>query len=261
MSTHTIHPTAIIGPQTELGDNVTVGPYTIIEGEVFIDSGTQIGAHVYIDRYTHIGKNCRISPFAAIGTPPQDKRYKGEKTEVVIGDENVIREYVTINRGTIQGRGKTQIGNQNLLMAYCHIAHDCQLGNGVEMANVATLGGHVIIGDFASLGGLAAVHQFVQIGAYAFIGGKSAVVQDIPPYIIAAGDRAKLFGLNIVGLKRHEFSNDLIASLKKAYQIVIRSHLTIQEAIIRVEKEVPSFPELTQFLDFIRSSQRGVPRR
>jgi UDP-N-acetylglucosamine acyltransferase len=261
MSTHTIHPTAIIGPQTELGDNVTVGPYTIIEGEVFIDSGTQIGAHVYIDRYTHIGKNCRISPFAAIGTPPQDKRYKGEKTEVVIGDENVIREYVTINRGTIQGRGKTQIGNQNLLMAYCHIAHDCQLGDGVEMANVATLGGHVTIGDFASLGGLAAVHQFVQIGAYAFIGGKSAVVQDIPPYIIAAGDRAKLFGLNIVGLKRHEFSNDLIAALKKAYQIVIRSHLTIQEAIIRVEKEVPSFPELTQFLDFIRSSQRGVPRR
>ena len=261
MSTHIIHPTAIIGPQTELGENVTIGPYAIIEGEVFIDSGTQIGAHVYIDRYTHIGKNCRISPFAAIGTPPQDKRYKGEKTEVIIGDENVIREYVTIHRGTTEGRGKTQIGNQNLLMAYCHVAHDCQVGDGVVMANVATLGGHVIIGDYATLGGLAAVQQFVRVGAYSFIGGKSAVVQDIPPYVIAAGDRAKLFGLNIVGLKRHEFSNDLIAALKKAYQIVIRSHLTIQEAMVRVEKEVPSFPELTQFLDFIRSSQRGVLRR
>jgi UDP-N-acetylglucosamine acyltransferase len=261
MSTPTIHPTAIIGPRTELGENVTVGPYTIIEGEVFIDSGTEIGAHVYIDRYTHIGKNCRISPFAAIGTPPQDKRYKGEKTEVIIGDENVIRECVTIHRGSVEGRGRTQIGNQNMLMAYCHIAHDCQLGNGVVMANVATLGGHVIIGDYANLGGLAAVHQFVRVGAYSLLGGKSAVVQDIPPFVIAAGDRAKLFGLNIIGLKRHEFSNEVIAALKKAYQIVIRSHLTTQEAIIRVEKEVPSFPELTQFLDFIRTSQRGIPRR
>lgn len=261
MSTPTIHPTAIVGPQTELGENVTVGPYTIIEGDVFIDSGTEIGAHVYIDRYTHIGKNCRISPFAAIGTPPQDKRYKGEKTEVIIGDENVIREFVTIHRGSVEGRGRTQIGNQNMLMAYCHIAHDCQVGNGVVMANVATLGGHVIIGDYANLGGLAAVHQFVRVGAYSLLGGKSAVVQDIPPYVIAAGDRAKLFGLNIIGLKRHEFSNEVIAALKKAYQIVIRSHLTTQEAIIRVEKEVPSFPELTQFLDFIRTSQRGIPRR
>jgi len=261
MSTHAIHPTAIIGPQAELGENVSIGPYSIIEGEVYIDSGTQIGAHVYIDRYTRIGKNCRISPFTTIGTPPQDKRYKGEKTEVVVGDENWIREYVTIHRGTAEGGGKTQIGNQNLLMAYCHVAHDCQLGNGIVMANVATLAGHVTIGDYVNIGGLAAVQQFVQVGAYSFIGGKSAVVQDIPPYVIAAGDRAKLFGLNVVGLKRHDFSNDLIAALKKAYQIVIRSHLTIKEAIIRVEKEVPSFPELTQFLDFIRNSQRGVPRR
>lgn len=261
MSTHTIHPTAIIGPHTEMGDQVSIGPYTIIEGEVFIDSGTQIGAHVYIDRHTRIGKNCRISPFAAIGTPPQDKRYKGEKTEVIVGDENWIREYVTINRGTIEGGGKTTIGHQNLLMAYCHVAHDCQLGNGIVMANVATLAGHVHIGDYVNIGGLAAIQQFVQVGAFSFIGGKSAVVQDIPPYVIAAGDRAKLFGLNIVGLKRHDFSNDLIAALKKAYQILIRSHLTIKEAIVRVEKEIPSFPELSRFLDFIRDSQRGIPRR
>ncbi|MBI4768106.1 MAG: acyl-ACP--UDP-N-acetylglucosamine O-acyltransferase [Deltaproteobacteria bacterium] len=261
MSTATIHPTAIIGPRTELGENVTVGPYAIIEGDVFIDSGTQIGAHVYIDHYTRIGKNCRISPFAALGTPPQDKKYKGEKTEVIIGDENVIREYVTVHRGTVDGRGKTQIGNQNMLMAYCHVAHDCQLGNGVVMANVATLAGHVTIGDFVTIYGLAAIQQFVRVGAYSMLGGKSAVVQDIPPYVIAAGDRAKLFGLNIIGLKRHDFSNEVIAALKKAYQIVIRSHLTIQEAIIRVEKEVPSFPELTNFLEFIKTSQRGVPRR
>jgi UDP-N-acetylglucosamine acyltransferase len=261
MSNTIAHPTAIIGSKVSLGENVSIGPYTIIEDEVFIDSGTQIGAHVYIDRYTRIGKNCLISPFAAIGTPPQDKRYKGEKTEVIVGDDNVIREYVTIHRGTLEGQGKTRIGNQNLLMAYCHVAHDCQVGNGVVMANVATLAGHVTIGDYVNIGGLAAVQQFVRIGAYSFIGGKSAVVQDIPPYVIASGDRAKLFGLNIVGLKRHDFSNEQVAALKKAYQIVIRSHLTIKEAIILVEKEIPASPELNHFLEFIRTSQRGVPRR
>ncbi len=261
MSTNIIHPTAIIGPKTELGENVHVGPYAIIEGEAFIDSGTQIGAHVYIDRYTHIGKNCLISPFAAIGTPPQDKRYKGEKTEVIIGDENVIREYVTINRGTTEGRGKTQIGNQNMLMAYCHIAHDCQVGDGVVMANVATLGGHVILEDYSFIGGLSAAHQFVRVGAHAYIGGKTGIVQDIPPYVIASGERAKLFGLNIIGLTRHEFSNEVIKALKKTYQIVIRSHLTNQEAIIRVEKEIPHFPEVIRFLEFIRNSQRGITRK
>ena len=158
MSTPTIHPTAIIGPQTELGDNVTVGPYTIIEGEVFIDSGTQIGAHVYIDRYTHIGKNCRISPFAAIGTPPQDKRYQGGKNRGGYWRRKCDPRICHYQPGYYsEGRGKTQIGNQNLLMAYCHVAHDCQVGDGVVMANVATLAGHVTIGDFANLGGLAAV--------------------------------------------------------------------------------------------------------
>ncbi|MEW6186490.1 MAG: acyl-ACP--UDP-N-acetylglucosamine O-acyltransferase [Thermodesulfobacteriota bacterium] len=256
-----IHPTAIIGAQASLGENVSVGPYAIIEDDVFIDSGTHVGAHAYIDRYTRIGKNCLISPFAAIGTPPQDKRYKGEKTEVIIGDDNVIREYVTIHRGTPEGPGKTRIGNQNLLMAYCHVAHDCQIGNGVVMANVATLGGHVIVEDYVNIGGLAAVQQFGRVGAFAFIGGKSAVVQDIPPYVIASGDRAKLFGLNIVGLKRHHFPEELIAALKKTYQIVIRSHLTIKEAMARVEKDVPGSPEVTHFLEFINTSQRGVPRR
>jgi UDP-N-acetylglucosamine acyltransferase len=256
-----IHPTAIIDPRAELGQGVSVGAYTVIEGDVFIDAGTQIGPHVYIDHYTRIGKNCLISPFASIGTPPQDKKFKGEKTEVVIGDENVIREYVTINRGTPAGGGVTSLGNQNLLMAYVHVAHDCHLGNGIVMANVATLGGHVVLEDYSFIGGLSAVHQFVRVGAYAYIGGKTGIVQDIPPYVIASGERAKLFGLNIIGLTRHEFSNEVIMALKKTYQIVIRSHLTIQEAVIRVEKEITPSPEVTRFLEFIRSSQRGITRK
>jgi UDP-N-acetylglucosamine acyltransferase len=256
-----IHPTAIVDPQAEIGDNVTIGPYTVIEGEVFIDSGTSIGAHAFIDRYTRIGKNCLIAPFTSIGAPPQDKRYKGERTEVVIGNDNDIREFVTINRGTPHGRGITSIGDRNLFMAYVHIAHDCKLGNEIIMANVATLGGHVTIEDYAAIGGLAAVHQFARIGAYAYIGGKTGIVQDIPPFVIASGERAKLFGLNIVGLKRYDFSNEVIVALKKAYQIVIRSHLTIQEAMTRVEKEVPGYPEIRHFLEFIKNSQRGITRK
>ena len=257
----TIHPTAIIDPTAELQETVSVGPYSIIAGNVTIDSGTQIGSHVFIDQYTRIGKDCQIFPFTSIGTAPQDKKFKGEKTELVIGDENVIREYATINRGTPDGGGVTRIGNQNLLLAYIHIAHDCHLGNGITMVNVATLGGHVTLEDYSVIGGLAAVHQFVRIGAHAYVGGKTGVSQDIPPFVLASGERAKLFGLNIVGLKRHNFSNEAIQALKKAYQTVIRSHLTIQEAMIRVEKEVPVFPEVQQFLEFVRNSKRGIPRR
>jgi UDP-N-acetylglucosamine acyltransferase len=257
----TIHPTAIIDPTAELHETVSVGPYSIIAGSVTIDSGTQIGSHVFIDQYTRIGKDCQIFPFTSIGTAPQDKKFKGEKTELVIGDENVIREYATINRGTPDGGGVTRIGNQNLLLAYIHIAHDCHLGNGITMVNVATLGGHVTLEDYSVIGGLAAVHQFVRIGAHAYVGGKTGVSQDIPPFVLASGERAKLFGLNIVGLKRHNFSNESIQALKKAYQTVIRSHLTIQEAMIRVEKEVPVYPEVQQFLEFVRNSKRGIPRR
>jgi UDP-N-acetylglucosamine acyltransferase len=257
----TIHPTAIIDPTAELHETVSVGPYSIIAGSVTIDSGTQIGSHVFIDQYTRIGKDCQIFPFTSIGTAPQDKKFKGEKTELVIGDENMIREYATINRGTPDGGGVTRIGNQNLLLAYIHIAHDCHLGNGITMVNVATLGGHVTLEDYSVIGGLAAVHQFVRIGAHAYVGGKTGVSQDIPPFVLASGERAKLFGLNIVGLKRHNFSNEAIQALKKAYQTVIRSHLTIQEAMIRVEKEVPVFPEVQQFLEFVRNSKRGIPRR
>jgi UDP-N-acetylglucosamine acyltransferase len=256
-----IHPTAIVDPQAELHPTVSVGAYSVIEGQVVIGAGTQISAHVYIDRYTRIGRDCRIYPFASVGTPPQDKKFKGEKSELIMGDENVIREYVTINRGTPDGGGVTTIGNQNLLLAYVHVAHDCHLGNGITMVNVATLGGHVTLEDHAVIGGLSAVHQFVRIGSHAYVGGKTGVSQDIPPFVLASGERAKLFGLNIVGLKRYNFSNEVILALKKTYQTVIRSHLTIQDAMLKVEKEVPLLPEVTQFLDFIRSSQRGIPRR
>jgi UDP-N-acetylglucosamine acyltransferase len=261
MSKAIIHPTAIVNPTAELGEEVSIGPYSVIEGDVVIGSGTEIGAHVYIDRFTRIGRECQVYPFASIGTAPQDKKFKGEKTQVVIGNENVIREYVTINRGTSGGGGLTSLGNQNLLMAYVHVAHDCHLGNGIIMANLATLAGHVILEDYTILNGLVAIQQFVRIGAYAYIGGKTGVLKDIPPYVIASGDRAKLFGLNIVGLKRHDFSDEVIAALKKAYQIIIRSHLTLQEALLRVEKEVPALPEVLRFLDFIRNSQQGIPRR
>jgi UDP-N-acetylglucosamine acyltransferase len=256
-----IHPTAIVDPQAELHPTAVVGAYSVIAGKVVIGAGTEIGSHVYIDRYTRIGRDCRIYPFASVGTPPQDKKFKGEKTELIIGDENVIREYVTINRGTPDGGGVTVIGNQNLLLAYVHVAHDCRLGNGITMVNVATLGGHVTLEDHAVIGGLSAVHQFVRIGAHAYVGGKTGVSQDIPPFVLASGERAKLFGLNIVGLKRYNFSNEAILALKKAYQTVIRSHLTIQDAMLKVEKEVPLLPEVSQFLDFIRRSQRGIPRR
>jgi UDP-N-acetylglucosamine acyltransferase len=262
MSKANIHPTAIVNSGAELGEDVTIGPYSVIEGDVIIGEGTEIGTHVYIDRFTRIGRNCHIYPFTSIGTSPQDKKFKGEKTEVVIGDENVIREYVTINRGTVGGGGVTTLGNQNLLMAYVHVAHDCHLGNGIIMANLATLAGHVTLEDHSTLNGLVAIQQFVRVGTYAYIGGKSGVLKDIPPYVIASGDRTtKLFGLNTVGLKRHNFSDEVIMTLKKAYQIIFRSHLTLQEALSRVEKEIPALPEVVRFLDFIRNSQQGIPRR
>jgi UDP-N-acetylglucosamine acyltransferase len=260
MSTHTIHPTAIISPQTELGENVSIGPNSIIEGDVFIDSGTQIAAHVFIDHYTRIGKNCRISPFASIGGPPQDLKFKGEKTELIIGDENDIREYVTISRGTSGGGGVTTLGNQNLLMACVHVGHDCHLGNGIVMVNLATLAGHVTLEDYSTLGWVTAVQPFVRVGAYAYIGGKTAVRKDIPPYVKVEGDKARLLGLNTIGLKRQNFSDETIEALNKVYQIVFRSHLILQEALKQVEKEVPSIPEVIRFVDFIKNSQQGITR-
>jgi UDP-N-acetylglucosamine acyltransferase len=255
-----IHETAIINSGAEIDSSVDIGAYSIIGENVFIGSGTVIGPHVVIDPFVTIGQNCRIFQYAAIGAPPQSLKFEGEKTYVKIGNGTIIREFVTIHRGTGFGGGITEVGEENFLMAYTHIAHDCRVGRKVVMANNATLAGHITIGDHATIGGLVAVHQFVKIGDYAFVGGKSAVVKDVPPYVIAAGDRAELHGLNSVGLKRHGFSPTTLSLLKKTYRIIFRIGLTLNEAIERVRAEVEQVPEVVKFIDFIRSSQRGVTR-
>jgi len=255
-----IHETALINSGAEIDSNVDIGAYSIIGDNVFIGSGTVIGPHVVIDPFVTIGRNCRIFQYAAIGAVPQSLKFEGEKTYVKIGNGTIIREFVTIHRGTGFGGGITEVGEENFLMAYTHIAHDCRVGRKVVMANNATLAGHITIGDHATIGGLVAVHQFVKIGEYAFVGGKSAVVKDVPPYVIAAGDRAELHGLNSVGLKRHGFSPTTLSLLKKTYRIIFRIGLTTNEAIERVRAEVEQVPEVVNFIDFIRSSQRGVTR-
>ena len=213
-----------------------------------------------IEPYVTIGEDCHIFQHAAIGAPPQSLKFKGEKTDVKIGRGTIIREFVTVHRGTEFGGGLTEVGEENFLMAYTHIAHDCITGKKVIFANNATLAGHIIVGDNATIGGLVAIHQFVRIGDYAYVGGKSAVVKDIPPYVIASGDRAKLHGLNSVGLKRYGFSQETLSSLKKAYRIIFRIGITLNEAIERVKAEVNQVPEVVNLIDFIKSSRRGITR-
>ena len=255
-----IHPTAIIDSKADIDSNVEVGPYSIIGANVHIGSGTVIGPHVIIQPYVEIGPDCHIFQYASIGAIPQALKFQGEETYVKIGRGTVIREFVTINRGTGFGGEITEVGEENFLMAYVHIAHDCKTGKNVIFANNATLAGHIVIEDFVTVGGLVAIHQFVRVGNHAYIGGKSAVVKDIPPYVIAAGDRAKLHGLNSVGLKRHGFSQETLSSLKKAYRIIFRIGLTLNEAIERVKAEVEQVPEVNDLIRFIKSSERGITR-
>lgn len=255
-----IHPTAIIDPSARIGAGVEIGPYSIIGADANIGADSIIGPHVTIDPYVTIGPQCHIFQYASIGAVPQDVKFKGEKTFVNIGRGTIIREFVTINRGTGFGGGLTEIGEGSFLMAYTHVAHDCKIGKNVIMANNATLAGHISIGDHAIIGGLVAIHQFVRVGEHAFIGGKSAVVKDIPPFVIVSGDRARLHGLNSVGLKRYGFSTDARLALKKAYRILFRIGLTLNEAIERVAAEVEQIPEVVQLIDFIKASQRGITR-
>lgn len=255
-----IHPTAIVSPKADIADSAEIGPYTMIHENVRIGDQTVVGPHVVIDPYVEIGSDCRIFQFASVGAIPQSLKFQGEETWTKIGDRCIIRECVTINRGTKDGGAITQIGNDCLLMAYAHVAHDCIIGNRVILANNATLAGHVIIEDNATVGGLAAIHQFVRIGRYAYLGGKCAVVKDIPPYVIASGDRARLHGLNQVGLKRQGFSQETVKQLKKTYRLIFRIGLTLNEAIERVNAEVENIPEVKTFIDFIKSSERGITR-
>lgn len=255
-----IHETAIVHPKAEISQNVEIGAFSIIRENVTIGPGTTIGPHVVIDPFVEIGADCRIFQYAAIGAEPQALAFSGEETHVKIGRGNIIREFVTIHRGTSEGGGVTEVGEENLIMAYSHIAHDCKLGKNIVLSNNATLAGHITIGDHATVGGLVAIHQFVRVGNYAFIGGKSAVVKDIPPYMIAAGDRATLHGLNLVGLKRQGFSRETLGMLKKAYRLIFRIGLTQNEAIERVAAEVEPIPEVVSLINFIKTSERGITR-
>ncbi len=255
-----IHETAIISSKAEIDSDVEIGPYSVVKENVFIGSGTVIGPHVVIEPYVTIDSNCQIFQYAAIGGVPQSVRFEGEKTHVKIRSNTIVREFVTIHRGTGFGGGITEVGEKNFIMAYTHVAHDCKIGQNVILANSTQLGGHITIGDYVTIGALVGIHQFVKIGDYAFIGGKTAVVKDIPPYVLAAGNRATLNGLNTVGLSRQGFSKSMLSSLKKAYKIVFRSGITMNEAIERIVAEVEQTPEVIHFMNFIKSSERGITR-
>jgi UDP-N-acetylglucosamine acyltransferase len=259
-----IHPTAIIDPEASLGEGVEVGAYAVVGPRVTLGDGCRIGSHAVIESHVRVGKGTRVFSFASVGAPPQDLKFAGEETWVEIGDGCTIREYVTVNRATAAGGGVTRLGNGVLLMAYCHVAHDCLIEDRVIMANAATLAGHVEIGQGAVIGGLVGVHQFVRIGSFAIIGALSGIGRDIPPYVTAVVSRRQrgsgLHGLNLIGLKRNRFSAETIAELKKAYRILFRSGLPLQEALARAEADTATVPEVRHLLDFIRSSKRGVQR-
>jgi UDP-N-acetylglucosamine acyltransferase len=253
-----IHATAIIDKNAQIAESAEIGPYCIIHEGAVIGEGARLLSNVIIEGDTEIGPGTTVYPFASIGLPPQDLKYKKEKTGVKIGSNNIIREYVTVHRGSVGGAGYTIVGDENFIMAYSHIAHDCKLGSKIIMANVATLAGHIEVQDHAVLGGLIAVHQFVRIGAYAMVGGMSGIAQDVPPYTMAMGPRACLYGLNLIGLRRHGFSQETINELSKAYRMLFRSKNTIKEAIKRVQEEIPYTDEIKALIEFVKASRRGI---
>jgi len=255
-----IHSTAIISNEARLGEGVEVGPYSIIDADVHIGKNTIIGPHVVIKSHTDIGEGCRIFQFCSIGEIPQDLKYKGEITRVTIGNHNTIREFVTIHQATSADIGATIIGDYNLLMAYSHVAHNCKLGNRIVLSNAVNLAGHVHVEDFAIIGGMSGVHQFTRVGAHCIIGGASAVTKDIPPFVMAAGNFAKLYGLNLIGLKRRNFKEETIKALKDTYRIIFRSSLLLSAAVEKVKQEVDDISEVRQFIDFIQGSERGICR-
>jgi UDP-N-acetylglucosamine acyltransferase len=255
-----IHPTAIIQPGARLGENVSVGPYSVIGEHVCVGDKTRIASHVVVEGWTEIGCENTIYQFSSIGAPPQDLHYAGEETRLKIGDRNTIREFTTLNRATTKDRGVTTVGDGNLFMAYSHVAHDCVVHNNVIMANGATLAGHVEVEDASILGGLVAIHQFCRIGCNTMISGGAMVTQDIPPYTVAQGDRARTVGLNLIGLKRRGFAEETIRGIKRAYRLIFRNGLRLEEAIQRIAEEIDSTAELDHFVRFIKESQRGIAR-
>ncbi len=254
-----IHPTALVSKKAQLAEGVQVGPYAIIEDNVSIGANTRIGAFCVIKGHTTIGKNNEIFTGAVIGEKPQDLKYKGEKSYLEIGDHNTIREYCTVNLGTGEG-GKTVLGSHNLLMANAHVAHDCQVGSHCILVNCGTLGGHVVMEDYAMISGLAAVHQFVRLGAHSIVGGCSKAVQDIPPYSTCDGHPARIFGLNLIGLRRHGVPVESIKALKKAYRVLFNSGIPVKKAIEEIEPSLRSNKDVQYLIDFILNSPRGIAR-
>jgi UDP-N-acetylglucosamine acyltransferase len=255
-----IHPTAIVDPGAKIAANVEIGPYSIIGADVEIGEHTVIGPHVVIKGHTRIGRENRIFQFSSLGEVPQDKKYAGEPTRLEIGDRNVIREFCTFNLGTAQDAGVTRIGDDNWIMAYVHIAHDCQVGNKTTFANNAQLAGHVVVEDWAILGGYTGVHQFCRVGAHVMTAVGTVVLQDIPPYLMAAGNTAQPYGINVEGLKRRGFTAESLSALKRAYRTLYKSGLLLEEAKIKLAEEAKTQPDVQRFVDFLAVSKRGIIR-
>ena len=257
MSGVQIHPTAIVDPGAELGEGVTVGPYALVGPQVTIGPRTVVAARAIVERNVRLGADCLVGTGSIVGGDPQDLKFKGEETWVEIGDGTVIREYVTVNRGTAQSF-KTTVGRKCLLMSYVHVAHDCHLGNEVIVSNAVQMAGHITIGDCVTISGLTPIHQFVKIGAYAFIGGLSRVTKDVPPFVKAAGSPMKLYGLNTIGLQRRGFAPETLKELKRAYMLFFQSDLNVSQALERARAELPPLPEVLLLIKFVEESERGV---
>lgn len=256
-----IHETAVISSEAVLAGDVTVGAYVVIGAGVTIGSGTSIGPLTHIEGPATIGERNQIYGHASIGGPPQDLKFKGERTALTIGNENVIREFVTINRGTAGGGGMTTVGSNNFFMAYAHVAHDCHVGNNVIFANNATLAGHVEVGDYAQIGAFSAVHQFCRVGEHAFIGGGTMCTQDVMPYAKTVAARGnQTYGINSIGLERKGFSKETVEALQRAYRILVRSKLKLEDALMQIDAELSNYPEARYLVEFVRASQRGVIR-
>ncbi|WP_295882479.1 acyl-ACP--UDP-N-acetylglucosamine O-acyltransferase [uncultured Thiohalocapsa sp.] len=255
-----IHPTAIIDPAAVIADDVEIGPYAIIGSEVELAAGCVVGPHAVLRGPTRIGAGTRVFQFASVGEDPQDKKYAGERTSLVIGARNVIREYATVHRGTAQDKGETRIGDDNLLMAYTHVAHDCVIGNNVIMANAASLGGHVEVQDWAILGGFTIVHQFCRIGAHSFSAMGTVIAKDVPPYLTIGGHPAQPRGINAEGLRRRQFAAEAIAALRRAYRLLYLSQLKLVDAVAQIHELAKTYPELTPLADFVADSSRSIVR-
>ena len=255
-----VHPTAIVSEAAVLGEGVEVGPYAVIGEKVRLGNGTQVGAHAHLSGPAEFGEENRIFPHAVLGLEPQDLKFQGEDTRLVVGSRNVFREFATVHRGTATGRGETVIGDEGYFMSYSHVAHDCRIGSRVVFANYSALAGHADVGDHATLGAFAGVHQFARIGKYAFVGAFAQLRQDVLPFVKTDGIEAKTYGINAIGLKRNGFSDERIEGLQKAYRLLIKSKLNTTQALERIEAELVGQPDVDDLVEFIRASQRGFHR-